>query len=411
MRVLLAPGPLWPEPGGTPLVGAVPGLEAPAVAQALAVGWHEARPADELTLLPLGDGGPGSAATLPAHLVEDRLRLRAADPLGRAQEVSLLRLRAPGPAGAGLPVGPGLPVHRYGGAQAPVWFLDAASLMALPADRSLAGRHARQGSSRGLGELLLQALEQAGSGATLVVGLTRTALHDGGAGLLESLGGLPQAREHLRRCHVVLALGDELPLGGLSGAGASLPQVTDLDQAQAQELDRRCGALARALCRQQDQQDQQPGRLLPMAGQRPQPLSATSWGTGAAGGAALALRLAGASAAPGAQVLGRLCGLGAAVENQDLCLSATGSLYTLGSSPTTVLLGQLAQQQALPLVLVAGRCRVPRTELAEGGVVSVYELESLPGLQPPVPWERLGTGVLEQRLQQLGGRLARSWSR
>lgn len=402
MKVLLAPGALWPEPGGTPLAGSAAGVAAPAAAQALAAGWCQARPDDALTLLPLADGGPGSAAALPAHQVVDRLQLQAADPLGQVRDVTLLRLNVPGPEGSGLPLG------GASGVQAPVWYLDAASLLALPADRALAGRHARQGSSQGLGELLEQALAQAGAGATLVVGLTRTAVHDGGAGVLEALGGFQQASERLRQCHLVLALGDELALGGLSGAGASLPQVTDLGQAQAQELDRRCGAVVRALCRQQDQQ---PGRLLPVAGKRQERLSATSWGTGAAGGAALALRLAGARAVPGAQVLGWLCGLAAAVERQDLCLTATGSLYTLRSSPTTVLLGQLAQQQALPTVLVAGRCRVPRAELADGGVVSVYELEALPAAQSAAPWEELGAGAVQERLQRLGGRLAHSWSR
>lgn len=401
MRALLAPGALWPEPGGVPLAGSPNGLSAPQVAQALARGWRSARPADELTLLPLADGRPLSAQALPGRLVAERRTLRAPDPLGVLKEAELVRLTAPAPGDFRETSSPPAPART--------WYLDAATLLALPTDPAEAGRHARQGGTRGLGELVSQAVEAVGAGATLLVGLARTAVHDGGAGLLEALGGLAQARQLLRANGVVLLLADDLSLGGLDGAGAGLVHVSDLDAYEAQELDVRACALAGALVRQADLEG---SRSLPVAGQARQRLSATSWGTGAGGGAALALRLAGASALAGPQAFASLVGLAAAARGQDLLLTSAGSLYTLGAACPATVVGDQALAQAVPAVLVAGRCRCPRPELAEAGVVSTYELEALAGAgQEARAWDELGAPGLERRLEALGERLALSWSR
>ena len=64
MKVLLAPGGLWPEPAGVPLAGSGTGLAPGRVASCLARGWRAARPHDSLTLLPMADGGPGSAQVI-----------------------------------------------------------------------------------------------------------------------------------------------------------------------------------------------------------------------------------------------------------------------------------------------------------------------------------------------------------
>ena len=57
MRVLLAAGGMHPEPGGVPLVSGQGGLSADAAAAALRSGWLAARPDDEVTALPVPDGG------------------------------------------------------------------------------------------------------------------------------------------------------------------------------------------------------------------------------------------------------------------------------------------------------------------------------------------------------------------
>ena len=129
MRILLAPGGMYPEPGGVPLVDSRTGLAAGDVALALADGWRMRRPGDELTLLPLPDGGPGTAQTVDARRVAARRALQACSPLGQVREVDLLRLREPSGAWTR-------------DKHARTWLLDAARLTALPADAELAARFA-----------------------------------------------------------------------------------------------------------------------------------------------------------------------------------------------------------------------------------------------------------------------------
>ena len=72
MKVLLAPGGMWPEPNGVPLAGSGSGLAPGRVASGLARGWRAARPHDSLTLLPMADGGPGSAQVIVPDQVASR---------------------------------------------------------------------------------------------------------------------------------------------------------------------------------------------------------------------------------------------------------------------------------------------------------------------------------------------------
>ena len=77
MKVLLAPGGLWPEPAGVPLAGSGTGLAPGRVASGLARGWRAARPHDSLTLLPMEDGGPGSAQVIAPDQVASREVIQA----------------------------------------------------------------------------------------------------------------------------------------------------------------------------------------------------------------------------------------------------------------------------------------------------------------------------------------------
>ena len=92
MRVLLAPGGLWPEPAGVPLAGSGSGLASGRVASCLACGWRAARPHDSLTLLPMVDGGPGSAQVIASDQVASREVIQGRGPLGQVREVDLVRL-------------------------------------------------------------------------------------------------------------------------------------------------------------------------------------------------------------------------------------------------------------------------------------------------------------------------------
>ena len=402
MRVLLAAGGMHPEPGGVPLVSGRSGLSAGAAAAALRSGWLAARPDDEVTALPVPDGGPGSAPALPAARIRSRTVLHGAGPLGDIREVDLVGLEAaPGPAGR---TGPGARRPRSA-----TWFLDAARLTAPPADRARAGREAREGTTRGLGEVLAAALEVTGADDVLIAGLARGAVHDGGAGLLDGLGGPRAAFGLMAGRELVLALADDAPLGGMNGAGQALTALSDLSAQQAQDLDRRACARARRIL--VELAAPKVGALPVIAtpqGTSPM-VSVTARGTGAAGGAALVLRALGARALPGPRLMARLVGLASAARRAELIITTAGEVYDVPADGLTAVVGSAATELALPAVLVAGRAAVPRAELARAGVVGVYALEEAGGSGGA--WDRGGPRAAAGRVEDMGRRLARTWSR
>ena len=423
MRVLLAAGGMHPEPGGVPLVSGQGGLSADAAAAALRSGWLAARPDDEVTALPVPDGGPGSALALPAARIRSRTVLHGAGPLGDIREVDLVALEtAPGPvesAGRDGPAGrtgpkmvPG-PAERTGsGTHRPrsaTWFLDAARLTAPPADRARAGREAREGTTRGLGEVLAAALDATGADDVLIAGLARGAVHDGGAGLLDGMGGLRAALGLVAGRELVLALADDAPLGGMNGAGQALTALSDLSAQQAQDLDRRACARARRIL--VELAAPRVGALPVIATpERTGPaVSVTARGTGAAGGAALVLRALGARALPGPRLMARLVDLASAARRAELIITTAGEVYDVLADSLTAVVGSVATELALPAVLVAGRAAVPRAELAGAGVVGVYALEEAGGSGGA--WDRGGPRAAAGRVEDMGRRLARTWSR
>ncbi|WP_257210780.1 glycerate kinase [Actinomyces ruminis] len=345
-------------------------------------------------MLPLPDGGPGTAQAVPADRIDSRTVLQAAGPLGQVREIDLLRLRS-----AASPCA---------GTTGATWLLDAARLVGLPADRDEAAREAETGTTTGLGRALAAALNAIAPGDTLIATLASAAVHDGGAGALEGLGGLAAARSSLGGRELVLALADDTPLGGVSGAGQNLTAVTTLTGERAQDLNRQACAAASSIA---SQVAVPRSATLPVVGGEPaQTLSATSRGTGAGGGAALALRALGARTLPATRVMARLLELDEAVAGQDLVVTATGEAYDVVADSVTAVVGEAAGNLALPTVLVAGRLAVPRGELAEAGVVSAYSLEALGAVRNET-WNDGGAPALRERLVAAGARLARTWSR
>lgn len=401
MRVLLACGPMQPEPGGVPLPGL--GLGAADVSEALASGWSAQRPQDVLTLLPLPDGGAGSAQAVAPARVRSREALAAPGPLGDVREVDLLGLEA-------AAVGPdGSRNGRMSASRS--WLLDAARLTSLPAQAGLAAQEAREGTTAGLGLVIAEALRRTRPGDTLVVGMARAAVHDGGAGLIEALGGVVAARRLTQGRDIVLALADGVSLGGLSGAGQGLSALTDLTARQCQDLDR--GACATASRLAAELARARPAELEVRAAadgeqSRERGLTVSSWGTGAAGGAALVLRALGARALPGPRVMAALLGLETEAWSQDLLVTAQGEAYDVLADSVPAVVGETAVREALPAVLVTGRSLVPRGELAQAGIVS---LSSLQQGSADTPWDEGGAPGIVRRLEAMGRRLARTWSR
>ena len=364
----------------------------------------------------MADGGPGSAQVIAPERIVSREVIQGQGPLGQVREVDLVRLAR----------GPRRAASRRPG-EGRTWFLDAARLLALPTDSGEGAQEALQGSTYGLGQVIGTALRRTRPSDTLLVGLSRSAVHDGGAGALDALGGATAAMDLLAGRSLGLVLADDVALGGMNGAGASLAEVTSLSSEQAQELNRRACAVAMEAVNTADtirHSSSGAQRMLPVVSalddtrtssvpgnlelEGAARMSASTWGTGAAGGSAMVLRSLGAWARPGARVMAEILDLSGSVRDQDLVVTASGELYDVLADSIVGVVGQHAASQALPCVLVCGQSATTRGELAGAGVTNAYSLQEPHAVEP---WDCAGPDALETRLTDLGARLARTWSR
>jgi glycerate kinase len=205
------------------------------VATALADGWLQARPDDEVLLAPLADGGEGTLVAIEAAGGWTWQTAWATDPIGRRIQARWLR--------------------SEDGHRAVVELAEASGLSRLtPAERDPI-----DATTLGTGEVLLAVLD-AGV-RTITLGIGGSATTDGGGGILRALGlGMVDARFDLDRLDARLAAVDlriacdvTNPLLGPSGAaatygpqkGASPAQVVELDAALAGFADRLRAATGR----------------------------------------------------------------------------------------------------------------------------------------------------------------------
>ena len=345
MRVLLAPDCF----GDT--------ATAVGAAQALAEGWRRARPADDLVLLPLSDGGPGFVQVLRAALPSAKIiSAKVEDPLARMIFAQLL-------------------LHEK------TAYLESAQACGLhllaPGERD-PGRT----TTYGVGQLVRAAVE---AGAhRVVVGLGGSATNDGGAGLLAALGvarqdaaGLPlepgglalvrAARlvgQPLAGFELVAATDVDAPLLGPTGASAVFGPQKGADSAQVARLDA-------ALTTWADLLEAHLGVQV-----RDQP------GAGAAGGLGAALLALGALREPGIAVVAGLVGLVDRIGAVDLVVTGEGR-FDWSSLRGKVVSGVAgaAAGQAVPCVVIAGQVAVGRREAAAHGVDATYALAHQVGLE------------------------------
>ncbi len=277
------------------------------VADALASGWSEVRPDDEVFLTPMADGGEGTLDAVEASGGWDRHRVAAKDPLMRTLTASFLR----------------------DGDRAVVEMASASGLSCVPDEE----RDAMAATTFGTGQILAAAI---GLGCRdIVIGLGGSATTDGGAGLLEALGArfrdagggdlgpgggalgklasvdLTELSEVLGEVHLTVASDVTNPLLGERGAAATYGPQKGATPEQVAELDRN-------LRRYADLLEGSVGR----------PLRYES-GTGAAGGTtfgllAIADRFAAFEVRPGVDVVMELTGFDEAVASADLVLTGEG---------------------------------------------------------------------------------------
>jgi glycerate 2-kinase len=325
-------------------------LTAPEAAAALAEGWRSVRPADELTVLPMADGGDGTLAVLARDWpTAEWVVVPTVDAVGTPRPGRYLR----------------------SGDTAAVELAGLCGIAGLnPLDPM--GSH-----TIGLGIVLAAALRSGVRG--LVVALGGSASTDGGTGALSALGAqlvgsggrLPAGGRGLGRLAAVrtdrlvpvppegvrVLVDVQAPLYGPSGAAAVFGPQKGATEADVGKLDRGLRRLAAVLGADPD---------------RP--------GCGAAGGTGYGLAFWGAELVPGARTIAELIGLPDVVRRADLVITGEGRFDAgslTGKACGYVL--QAAAARGVPALVVAGSVAGEMAALMAGsapgtGLVSLTEL-------------------------------------
>jgi glycerate kinase len=372
VRVVVAPDSF----GGT--------LGAAAAAEAIAVGWRRAAPADDLVLLPLADGGTGFLEVLHTALG------------GTLHERVVT-----GPSGDPVPA-----AWLHVGDTAYVESAAACGLHLVPPERRTPDTAGRL-TTRGVGELVAAARD--GGAREIVVGLGGAATTDGGAGLLAALGAvpvddrgapLPPGGAALARCarldgapdlggaRLVAAVDVDSPLLGRHGAAAVSGARTGADAAAAAALDAALRTFADVLA------------AATGVDVRDEP------GAGAAGGLGAALLALGARRVSGADLVRELTGLDAALDGAGLAVTGEGSFdwRSLRGTPVTAV-ARSAAARGVPCLVLAGRVSVGRREAAAAGVDAAHAVADDAGGVDRSPADPAGA------LAALAEKVARRWSR
>ncbi len=361
MRVLIAPD---------KFAGTLTAVEA---ARAIAEGWAERAPGDDLDLVPMADGGPGFV-----------------DVLHEAIGGELAAVTVSGPHRDPVPA-----VVLVKGEQAWVESAQACGLALT------GGERAETATTWGVGELVMRAIE---AGATdIVVGLGGSGTNDGGAGLLGALGatadrpldqgvtgleGLTSvdvgpARERLASVSLVCATDVDSPLTGLFGATKTFGPQKGIPEARLPAVDAVLERFAAATDRR----------------------TALEKGAGAAGGLGFALLLLGATRRPGFDVVSEAVGLLARARGADLVLTGEGAFdFSSRSGKVPYGVASVAAEALRPCVALAGRVLVGSREMRALGIESAYALVDLVG-------EERALGDPAGSLAELAARVARTWSR
>lgn len=360
MRVLIAPDKF----AGT--------LSAVQAAEAIAAGWRRRAPDDELDLAPMADGGPGFVEVLQAALGGSLAAVTISGPHGSPVPAVVLRV----------------------GETAYVESAQAAGLHLVDGDPETA-------SSRGVGELVLAAMD--GGASTVVVGLGGTGTNDGGAGVLAALGAtsdgvldggpsvlasiasvdLEPARARLAGVTLVAASDVDSPLTGLFGATKTFGPQKGIGEDRIAEVDGWLEAFATATDRR----------------------TSLEKGAGAAGGIGYALLVLGARREPGIDLVVDAVSLASRAARADLVVTGEGAFdFSSRAGKVPYGVAAVASEALRPCIALAGQVLVGSREMRALGIESAYSLVDLVG-------EDRALGAPADALADLAARVARTWSR
>ena len=357
-------------------------LTAAQVADRVAAGLIRAAPGVEVVKVPVADGGDGT--------------LEAAVSAGYRR----VPVRAEGPTGDPVDT-----AYAERGGVAVVELADVSGLRRLPGGRLTA----RAASSYGTGQVIRAALD-AGC-RRIVLGIGGSACTDGGAGMVQALGGrLRDARgaevgrggaalaavaslelgglhAALRHTEVVVASDVDNPLLGPRGAAAVYGPQKGASPADVTLLDAALARWAEAVHRATGVD------------------AVGTPGAGAAGGVGFAaLAVLGATLQPGIDLILDLVDFAAVLPDARLVITGEGSLdaQTLhGKAPAGV--AGAARSAGIPAVAVAGRLLLSPAELEPAGILAAYALTDI---EPDPDRCMTEAGPL---LERLAGKIAADW--
>jgi glycerate 2-kinase len=367
------------EPGRTPRTILIApdsfkgSLTSVQVARALADGWLQARPGDEILLSPLADGGEGTLLAIETAGGWQRRNATARDPLGRQITARWL--------------------ISDDGSRAAIEMAAASGLSLLNSSE----RDPIRATSIGTGDLIRTALN---AGVTsIVLGIGGSATTDGGAGLLTGLGAvadrdsatadLSGLDERLATVELQVACDVSNPLCGPTGAAAVYGPQKGATPEQVHDLDRRLDRFANSV----DVQAGRPNRDTP--------------GAGAAGGVGYALlsiqdRFRAFGLRSGVDLVMDATDFDARLARADLVITGEGRIDSQTAFGKTALgVARRAQAAGVPCIAVGGGVEPEGIEaLAAVGAIAVPVVE-----RPQTVAEAMAAGV--EPLIRCGERLAR----
>jgi glycerate 2-kinase len=361
MRVLIAPD---------KFAGTLTAVEA---ADAIAAGWRQQRPGDELDRAPMADGGPGFVDVLHAALEGELLAATVTGPFGRPVPATILLV-------------------------GDTAYVESAQACGL----HLTDREgAESATTLGVGQLVAAALDS--QATTIVVGLGGSGTNDGGAGLLSALGAaadtpldagaagldgigavdLGPARARLEGVRLVAATDVDNPLTGLFGATKVFGPQKGIPEERLPVVDGWLEQLATATDRR----------------------TSLEKGAGAAGGLGFALLTLGAVREPGIDKVAEAVRLAERARKADLVVTGEGAFdFSSRSGKVPYGVAAVAAEALRPCVAIAGQVLVGSREMRALGVESAYSLVDLAG-------EDRAFADPAGALAEVAARVARTWSR
>jgi glycerate kinase len=371
-------------------------LSAGQAAEAIARGWRSRAPGDELTLVPLSDGGPGFLDVLSGAHAGTVVSLTVADPLGRRVPAAILMVDLDGTRTAFIESAQACGLHLLAAGE----------------------RNPMVTSTYGVGQLIEAALAE---GATrVVVGLGGSGTNDGGAGMLAALGAgdpdqlsaggarlgdlddgglhdLTAVRGRLRGVELVLASDVDSPLLGFHGASAVFARQKGATPEMAQSLESAIGRFVEVA-----------GRTLPPVRDLLTGAEARlerEPGAGAAGGLGYGLLLLGGHRVSGVRAVLDAVGFEALVRSSDLIVTGEGTFDWQSLSGKVVAgVAQAGLANAKPVVVIAGQALLGRRDTMELGVCGIYAVAENPDQVAAALADPSGT------LSARAARVATTWS-